>query len=184
MSDDEENSEMQSDAVLKPEMQEYLRLFPNCKSLMVKIRMIPNNDNKTPISVINEYAKRTGLNLHYNMPNDMNVGPYYVECKLLSKDRSRVYSDGKGEASTKKEARQIASAHAIESLLMTVREAEFMSSGKSRVKCTYSLFTAQSFCLSVLWHFFNVWLFIKALNWRRSQSRRPSQVLNVVCISW
>ena len=139
MSDDEENSEMQSDAVLKPEMQQYLSRFPNCKSLMVKIRMIPNNDNKTPISVINEYAKRTGLNLQYNMPNDMNVGPYYVECKLMSNDRSRVYADGRGEASTKKEARQIASADAIENLLKTVKEAEFMSSGKSKVKYIFSL---------------------------------------------
>ena len=142
MSDDDENCEMQSDAVQKPEMQEYLSGFPNCKLLMAKIRMIPHNDNRTPISVINEYAKRTGLNLQYNMPNDMNVGPYYVECKLLSKDPSRVYADGKGEASTMKEARRIASADAIESLLRTTKETEFMSSGKSKVKCCmYFMFT-------------------------------------------
>lgn len=100
---------------------------------MVKIRSMPNNDNKTPNAVLHEQVKKMKFKLEYDMPTDLNVGPFTVTCTVTSSNGDIVYAEGTAEASSKKEAKQKASAAAIEMLLVTVNEEEFMTPGRSRV---------------------------------------------------
>lgn len=59
--DDPGKLKMREAAVLQPDMSSYLDKYPHCRDLMVKIRSMPNNDNKTPAGVLNEYATKLNL---------------------------------------------------------------------------------------------------------------------------
>lgn len=58
---DPNKSKIKEDSVLQPDMSNYLSSFPKCRALLIKIRSTANMENKTPASVINEYAVRLGL---------------------------------------------------------------------------------------------------------------------------
>lgn len=63
--EDPEKAEIRESAVLQPDMSSYLDKFPRCRDLMVQIRSTPNNDNKTPAGVLNEYATKLNLEVDW-----------------------------------------------------------------------------------------------------------------------
>lgn len=63
-SEDPGKAEIRESAILQPDMNSYLDKFPRCRGLMVQIRSTPNNDNKTPAGVLNEYATKLNLEVH------------------------------------------------------------------------------------------------------------------------
>jgi len=132
LSDDEVDSERQSMAVLKPDMLDYLDGFPHCKALLTEIRSIPNNDNKTPNSVLDEYVKKMKLRVEYETVGDLSVSPFKVLCRVTSNDGTE-YAHGCGEAPSKKVAKQKAAAETIEMLLKIVDEEVFLPSDKNRM---------------------------------------------------
>ncbi|GMH33953.1 hypothetical protein BSKO_01787 [Bryopsis sp. KO-2023] len=126
------NAEIREAAVLQPDMNNYLDKFPKCRMLMVKIRTMPNNDNKTPAGVLNEYATKLNLELQYEDSHNAVLGPFISTCKMSSMDGNFLYAEGVGRASKKKDAKQMSAAAALENLLEQVPESDFMQPGKNR----------------------------------------------------
>eukprot|EP00210_Caulerpa_lentillifera_P000819 g793.t1 len=141
----DEQLELRAASVLCPSMLSYLDATPKCKALLVKLRSLPHNDDKTPASLVHEYAMRSFMKIEYSMPDELGQGPFNVECILSSTNGETKFAVGKGEARTKKDAKQAAAAGAVEYLLGTVDPKEFMLNGRPRVRFS----TSQYYLLAV-----------------------------------
>lgn len=97
-------------------MAEYLEPYPLCTELMIRMRSFTGNETHTPCSTLHFYADRSRLKVDYECLNAPFHPPYVLRCKVASIETGVEYAVADGKARTKKEAKQIAAAAAIEML--------------------------------------------------------------------
>uniref|UniRef100_A0A061SHK5 DRBM domain-containing protein n=1 Tax=Tetraselmis sp. GSL018 TaxID=582737 RepID=A0A061SHK5_9CHLO len=107
----------------------YMEGRDKCRKLMKAFRSNPNNANKTPLSVLNEYATRLNLQLTFSEEAESKTGPFNIEARLLTRPAGALYARGSGRGRGKKDARQAAAAAALEILLESVPMSEFLQPG-------------------------------------------------------
>ncbi|KAK9835246.1 hypothetical protein WJX81_008595 [Elliptochloris bilobata] len=106
------------------------------EGLVHAFRLNRNTQNKTPLSIVHEYATRLGLELTYVESAESQLGPFTVKAKLTSVGGGVLYAGGSGRGRGKKDAKQVAAAALLESLLNQggQTEADFLQPGKAKLQ--------------------------------------------------
>lgn len=90
-------------------------------------------NNKTPLSLLHEYASRHHCEVHYETEAETN-GPFEVTAVIggSSRGASGTPKKGFGVGRNKARAKQMAAANALEKIMENISESEFTKPGQSR----------------------------------------------------
>lgn len=115
--------------------EEYERhLLTKVHKLIANLRRDERLANKTPLSILHEFASRNRAEVTYETQSDTNLGPFEITAKIRGGINGvpEVSAIGKGRQKTK--AKQTAAAEALEVLMKDVPESEFTKPGQARLK--------------------------------------------------
>ncbi|CAK0732396.1 hypothetical protein CVIRNUC_000126 [Coccomyxa viridis] len=103
----------------RPERRELASMiddYPSCKRLMEAYRRVYHMPNKTPLSILFEYASRLNLQLSFEEGLTSN-GCFTLTLQLKNERDVCLYRPGVGMAKSKKDAKQLAAAALLEVML-------------------------------------------------------------------
>ncbi|KAK3250950.1 hypothetical protein CYMTET_39697 [Cymbomonas tetramitiformis] len=104
--------------------------FPLVRRWLTTIRSIPKYANKTPVMLFHEYATKFHLQAKMDVKFDSITGSFYATATLVGADGIITYSSGIGSARLKREAKQIAAAGCMETLLSSMPEKTYSNALK------------------------------------------------------
>ncbi|CAL5224048.1 g6673 [Coccomyxa viridis] len=90
--------------------------YPLCKRLMEAYRRVYHMPNKTPLSILFEYASRLNLQLSFE-EGQTSQGHFTLTLQLKNDREACLYRPGVGQAKSKKDAKQLAAAALLEVML-------------------------------------------------------------------
>ncbi|CAL8465762.1 g5298 [Coccomyxa elongata] len=120
MQDSTEDAASKAAHALREELAQALNPYPRCKHLISLYRTALKVPNKTPLSILHEYATRLNLEMTFSEAAESNGGPFIVEAHVRSVDDEDVFVPGIGKGPSKKMARQLAAAAVLDRLVEQV----------------------------------------------------------------
>ena len=115
-----------------PDLQDALKAFRKCTALVNVFKGNPATANKTPLAILHEYVNRISVELTYSEESESALGPFVVEAKVTSAGGRDTYALASGRGRSKREAKQLAAAAALEQLLASVPQSDFLVPGKNK----------------------------------------------------